>query len=357
MVRCPTIFAAFYLWYGTPEHDGRWAHWDHATLPHWTSRMNELYPPGRPFRPPDEPHSPFYPERGLYSSRDAAVMRAQFRELRQAGVDSIMVSWWGQAALDVKRDSQGVSTDELVPVVLNAAAEVGIGVSWHIEPYGGRSPTSVLDDLRYLHAQYGDHPAIWRQPHPQRQAGPPGRTSAPRHLPVVFLYDVSAQHSGGESPAELKAATRAWHEVARQLQGSAADAILLSLYIDQRDVAFVGDSGLDGAYTCTHAGARTLDCPRCASPRRPAWLTSPPVAPLRGQTSRRQGSRRVRPLRDGLASGRSWRRVASCSCRPSGRATTTRSSAPGMPRRRKAASAVAITIKCGGRRCRPPRAA
>ena len=47
----------------------------------------------------------------LYSSRDAAVMRAQFRELRQAGVDSIMVSWWGQAALDVKRDSQGVSTD------------------------------------------------------------------------------------------------------------------------------------------------------------------------------------------------------------------------------------------------------
>ena len=158
MSPCFRVHAAFYLWYGTPQHDGRWLHWDHPTLPHWTQRMNEQFPPGRPFRPPDEPHSPFYPQRGLYSSRDSVVLGDQMRELAAAGVDTVMLSWWGQANLQIKRDSQGVSTDELIPTVLEAAAAAGIGVTWHLEPYGGRSPATVLADLQYLHANYGHHP-------------------------------------------------------------------------------------------------------------------------------------------------------------------------------------------------------
>ena len=37
----PFVQVAFYLWYGTPAIDGKWLHWDHATLPHWTAKMNE----------------------------------------------------------------------------------------------------------------------------------------------------------------------------------------------------------------------------------------------------------------------------------------------------------------------------
>ena len=130
---CPVVHAAFYLWYGTPEHDGKWLHWDHATLPHWTAEMNQRFVPNIPFRPPDEPHSPFYPARGLYSSRDRAVLSLQMEEIARAGVDTIMLSWWGRADADVRRDSQGVSTDELVPTVLDAAAAAGVGVTWHLE--------------------------------------------------------------------------------------------------------------------------------------------------------------------------------------------------------------------------------
>ena len=92
MPACPVVHVAFYLWYATPAHDGRWSHWDHATLPHWTAAMNERFPPGQPFTPPDRPHSPFYPERGLYSSADNATARAQLAELAEAGVDSVMHS-------------------------------------------------------------------------------------------------------------------------------------------------------------------------------------------------------------------------------------------------------------------------
>ena len=60
---CLAVHVAFYLWYGTPTVDKKWLHWNHPTLPHWTEKMNKKYPPNKPFTPPDEPHSPYYPER------------------------------------------------------------------------------------------------------------------------------------------------------------------------------------------------------------------------------------------------------------------------------------------------------
>ncbi|EOD21345.1 hypothetical protein EMIHUDRAFT_241315 [Emiliania huxleyi CCMP1516] len=249
-----SVHVAFYLWYGTPALDGRWLHWDHATLPHWTDHMNERFPPGKPFIPPDEPHSPYYPARGLYSSRDESVLREQMREIAAAGIDSVMLSWWGQAGKDIRRDSQGVSTDELVPAVLDAAAAAGVGVSWHVEPYGGRTPASVLDDLRYLHERFGAHPALWRQPPPAGSrdgSASDGSASdgSASSLPLVFLYDVSAEHTGGGSPAEKRRARAAWREVMRQVRGSPFDATVLSLFLDERDVDFVADAGFDGAYS------------------------------------------------------------------------------------------------------------
>jgi len=59
-------------------------------------------------------------------------------ELANGGVDSAILLWWSLAAKHTRRDSQGVSTDELVLGVLDAAAAAGIGVIWHLEPYGGR---------------------------------------------------------------------------------------------------------------------------------------------------------------------------------------------------------------------------
>ena len=81
-----SLTAFFYLWYGVPEHDGgRFLHWDHFTLPHWTQAVNNQYVESiNKYRSPTlgDIHAPFYPERGLYSSSDPATLRAQFREMR-----------------------------------------------------------------------------------------------------------------------------------------------------------------------------------------------------------------------------------------------------------------------------------
>ena len=181
---------------------------------HWDEAVRKRHAPGKMHAPPEEPHSPYYPSRGLYSSRDNATLHAQFASLAAAGVDTAMLSWWGRKDSDVRRDSQGVNTDLIVPAVLDAAAAHGVGISWHLEPYGGRSPATVRDDLKYLRERYGKHPAVWRQ-RPPREAeeadapekkyvgsGVPGSTRASgRKLPLVFLYDVSFEHAGGVQAA------------------------------------------------------------------------------------------------------------------------------------------------------------
>jgi len=235
---CLSIHVAFYLWYGTPALDRRWVHWDHPTLPHWTGAVNKVHPPHLLHTPPDKPHSTYYPNRDLYSSSDEGVLHDQMHELRAAGVDSVMLSWWGQATLDVGRDSQGVNTDPLVPRVLAAAKTANLSVTWHIEPYGGRNASSVRADLSYLHAQYGGHAAVWH-----------------RALPLVFLYDVSMEHSGGTT-AERDQRIREWRAMTDSLRGTAEDATLISLYHDRRDVDFTTRCGFDGAYTYFAADGR-----------------------------------------------------------------------------------------------------
>jgi hypothetical protein len=84
------VHAAFYLWYGNPQSDGRYQHWDHEVLPHWTQSVREQYPHGADakFRPPEDIHAPYYPARGCYSSTSTETLVSQFTEMRENGIDT-----------------------------------------------------------------------------------------------------------------------------------------------------------------------------------------------------------------------------------------------------------------------------
>jgi glycoprotein endo-alpha-1,2-mannosidase len=117
------VTAFYYPWYGTSTADGRYQHWGqdgHA--------------------PPNDIASSYYPARGLYSSSDRSVVAEQMTEIRNAGIDEIAVSWWGQ----------GSDEDRRLPLVLQAATAVGLAVAIHIEPYPGRTVASIVVDLAYL---------------------------------------------------------------------------------------------------------------------------------------------------------------------------------------------------------------
>ncbi len=90
----PQVAIFYYTWYGTPDRDGAWKHWSQ-----------------RGAMPPAALASAFYPVRGAYSSTDPAVLRAQMREIARAGVDTVIVSWWGP----------GSPEDARLPLVTAAA--------------------------------------------------------------------------------------------------------------------------------------------------------------------------------------------------------------------------------------------
>jgi hypothetical protein len=120
------VGAFYYPWYGTPTSTGTgWKHWDQGG-----------------HTPPDDIGSSYYPARGPYSSTDTAVVDSQMAELAAAGVNQVIVSWWGQ----------GTYEDQALAVVQNAAAAHGLEVAIHFEPYGTRRTTGPAD-VSYLVAK------------------------------------------------------------------------------------------------------------------------------------------------------------------------------------------------------------
>jgi glycoprotein endo-alpha-1,2-mannosidase len=121
----PEAAIFYYPWYSTPVHDGGWAHWyverDGAALL----------------------STPYYPSRGLYSSSNARIVAAQMREIRAAGVGSVVVSWWGEDSPEADR----------LPLVAAAARRHGLEVAIHLEPYGGRTPATAAEDIEALAAE------------------------------------------------------------------------------------------------------------------------------------------------------------------------------------------------------------
>jgi len=117
------VSAFYYPWYGTSAADGSYLHW--SQLGH---------------APPNDIASAYYPARGLYSSADRVVVGEQMDEIRNAGIEEIVVSWWGR----------GSAEDARLPTVVAAAHADGIAVAVHLEPYLGRSVESTVADVAYL---------------------------------------------------------------------------------------------------------------------------------------------------------------------------------------------------------------
>jgi hypothetical protein len=124
--RSPLVGVFYYSWYSTEPRDGAYVHWAQNNRP-----------------APFQIASNFFPARGVYSSSDPAVLRDQMREIRRAGIDEVIVSWWGTGSVE----------DLRLPAVLAAAHRERLIVALHVEPYGGRTPATVAADIQRFRAQ------------------------------------------------------------------------------------------------------------------------------------------------------------------------------------------------------------
>jgi hypothetical protein len=120
----------YYPWYGTPERDGSYEHWQQGG-----------------HLPPADIGSDFYPARGAYSSDNPAVVDAQMQEIAAAGIGEVISSWWGWGSIE----------DQRLPLVMQAARAHGLTVTVQLEPYDPSKPpyvertaSTVAADLQHL---------------------------------------------------------------------------------------------------------------------------------------------------------------------------------------------------------------
>jgi acid phosphatase type 7 len=78
----------------------------------------------------------YSPALGTYDSSNPTLLAAQMAQLRWAGLDAVISSWWGP----------GSPTDQRMPAVLDAAAGQGLTVSAYYESEGAADPT--VDDIK-----------------------------------------------------------------------------------------------------------------------------------------------------------------------------------------------------------------
>jgi len=149
--------------------------------------------------------------------------------MKSFGVDVAVLSWTGRG--DAVSDTQGVRTDEAFPFALEAASDAGVGVAVHLEPYEGRSPASVREDLAYLLGRYGSKLARMKT------------CGSAEAKPIVYVYD--AYHSPSTEWATVL--TPSGSETVR---GTDLDVVAIATVLERSELADLTlGAGFDGVYT------------------------------------------------------------------------------------------------------------
>jgi glycoprotein endo-alpha-1,2-mannosidase len=224
----------YYPWYGTPARDGGYDHWQQNG-----------------HRPPGDIASMFYPDRGVYSSSDPSVVRAQMGEIARVGIREAVYSWWGK----------GSPEDAKLTLVLREAQRHGVNVAAHLEPYDGRTVAGTADDIAYLRS--------------------------------LGIRDFFVYHATDFAAAE-------WMQLTSALTG-------VRLFAQTPLAGFAKSAGFDGIYTYDALTFRGRTFARiCREAHAQGLLCAPSVGP--GYTARRAtGDRRVLERRDGETYDGFWR--------------------------------------------------
>ncbi|XP_005097167.1 glycoprotein endo-alpha-1,2-mannosidase [Aplysia californica] len=224
----------YYPWYKNPQTDGKYAHWNHELIPHWSDKTHTRK---RQYQPPADIGANFYPQLGPYSSADPQVIKMHMKQISDAGVGVLSVSWYPPQ----HEKSSETPVDSLMPSLLDAAADYGLKIAFHIEPYSDRSGETLKEVLTYIIVKYGNHPAFYRTQHKGKQ------------LPLIYLYD-SYQIDSKLWADALKADGRF------TIRGTEYDAVVIGLLVEHNHMKHLVQSGFDGFYTYFASNGFSYGC-------------------------------------------------------------------------------------------------
>jgi glycoprotein endo-alpha-1,2-mannosidase len=151
------VLAFYYPWYGTADGPG-----GAGETRHWR-RIDTVNK--------DIAAATDYPQLGAYDSHDPNLIDQHCRWAKAAGIDGLIVSWWGQNDY----------TDRAMPLILDACKRHGLTACIYYETVPRpQTPESAAKDIVKALNKYGRHPAYMKI----------------NGKPVVFIYGRAVQQLG-----------------------------------------------------------------------------------------------------------------------------------------------------------------
>jgi len=219
------VHVFYYAWYGSPQVDGQWWHWNHEYIPPWDKNDHKVYPTGAHV-PPKDVGANFYPELGPYSSKDPDIIDKHLKMIADSNIGVVSVSWYppGQA------DEHGPPSDGIVPILLEHALRYGLKICLHVEPYEGRSVANFRKHLKYVQETYGSHPAYYKV------------KKGSQYVPLFYIYD-----SYRITPNEWQRIFTSRGNLS--VRNTELDAVFIALLVEYKHRFDIKKAGFDGFYT------------------------------------------------------------------------------------------------------------
>ena len=228
-------FCFYYNWYGNEKTNGKDIHWAHPVMKSSpTDTTSGFIPGGKNIA------SNFFPQLGAYSSSESAIVARHMQMLKMARIGVIVLTWWNTADFGMQS----------VPLIMKEAAEVGIQVCFHIEPFGGRNAETTKQSIMTIVDDYGDHPAFYRK----------------NGKPLFFIYD-SYLTKAEEWASLLQTQGKI------SIRNTSYDATMIGLWVKQGEEEFFKKSGFDGFYTYFGATSFTYGSTPANWPAMQKWAS------------------------------------------------------------------------------------
>jgi hypothetical protein len=204
----------YYPWYGGPPD---YEHWDYL---------------GR--RPPLDLSTRYLPKLGAYDVRSVTVLEQHARWIREAGVGTVALSWWGRESWE----------DRAVPLILDVLRAHDLKATFALEPYGDYRARYYASDILYLLREYGEK-RHWDTFLLLRNAD--GRFGPVFKSFRTVLPEISTDCLGEEHPVSDFTSDYAWRRQTDSLRDALrADFDHVTLLADSLEFARAPASGFDG---------------------------------------------------------------------------------------------------------------
>jgi len=198
--------------------------YDGTTGRHWSDAERN---------PPAEIAAGSLPLLGTYDSRSSRVIEQHARWIKDAGIGSINLSWWGV----------GTFEDQAVHPVMDVMRAFDIKVMFHLEPYSARRGVQFADDITYLLREYGDrrrYDTLLLLQDASGHAAPIFKSF------VTLLSPTSTNCQGVTSPVGVYVPDDVWRQQVTRVHGDfSADFGQITLVADSLDPARTAAAGFD----------------------------------------------------------------------------------------------------------------